>query len=80
MKGGTLAAANQELKKIFLPTMENELIFYRSREEIIFPVNLKNPDKDDEDTLTLIRDRISKKFKLEGAEIPLIHLSYFTFE
>ena len=79
MKGGTLAAANQELKKIFRRTLENELIV-RSDKEIIFPVNLKNPDEDDEDTLTLIRDKISKKFKLEGAEIPLIPLSYFMFE
>ena len=79
MKDGTLAAANQELKKLFLPTMENELIVHSDR-EIIFPVNLKNPDKDDENTLNLIRDKISKEFELEGAEIPLIPLSYFMFE
>ena len=80
MKGGTLAAANQELKKIFIPTMKNELIVYHSEKEIVFPVNLKNPDEDDEKTLNVIRDKISKKFKLEGAEIPLIPLSYFMFE
>ena len=79
MKDGTLAAANQELKKLFLPTMENELIVH-SDKEIIFPVNLKNPDEDDKNTLNLIRDKISKEFKLEGAEIPLIPLSYFMFE
>ena len=51
----TLAAVNKELKTLFVPAMENELIVYRSRDEIIFPVNLLNPDDNDKEVLELIR-------------------------
>ena len=42
-----LAAVNKELKSIFLPAMEDELIVYRSYNEIMFPVNLLEPDDND---------------------------------
>ena len=76
----TLAAVNKELKSIFLPTMENELIVYRSRDEIIFPVNLLNPDDSDEKVLEQIRQKISDANIVEEAKIPLIPLSFFMFE
>ena len=73
----TLAAFNKELKNIFLPAMEDELIVYRSHEEIIFPVNLLQPDDDDKKVLELIRQRIISAGIGERAEIPL---SFFMFE
>ena len=68
----TLAAVNKELKSIFLPAMEDELILYRSRDEIIFPVNLLEPNDNDKIVLQQIRQKISDAHKVEKAEIPLI--------
>ena len=76
----TLAAVNKELKSIFLPAMEDELIVYRSRDEIIFPVNLLEPDDDDKIVLEQIRQKISDAHIVEEAEIPLIPFSFFMFE
>ena len=76
----TLAAVNKELKSIFLPAMEDELIVYRSRDEIIFPVNLLEPDDNDKIVLEQIRQKISDAHIVEKAEIPLIPFSFFMFE
>ena len=73
----TLAAVNKELKNLFLPMMEDELIVYRSCDEIIFPVNLLNPDDQDEKVLELIRQKIIDADIGERAEIPV---SFFLFE
>ena len=73
----TLAAVNKELKSLFVSAMENELIVYRSCEEIIFPVNLLNPDDYDEEVLELIRQKIIDANIGETAEIPV---SFFLFE
>ena len=73
----TLATVNKELKTIFIPEMENELIVYRSRNEIIYPVNLLEPDGDDEDVLKVIRQGIRNANKGEKLEIPF---SFFMFE
>ena len=76
----TLAAVNKELKNIFLPTMEDELIVYRSHDEIIFPLNLLEPDDDDQKVFTDIRKKISDANKVEETEVPLIPSSFFLFE
>ena len=76
----TLAAVNKELKSIFLPAMEDELIVYRSNSEIIFPVNLLEPDDNDKIVLEQIRKKISDAHIVEKAEIPLIPFSFFMFE
>ena len=76
----TLAAVNKELKSIFLPAMENELIVYRSHNEIIFPVNLLEPDDNDKEILDQIRQKISDANIVEEAKIPLVPLSFFMFE
>ena len=76
----TLAAVNKELKSIFLPAMEDELIVYRSCNEIIFPVNLLEPDDNDKIVLEQIRQKISDAHIVEKAEIPLIPFSFFMFE
>ena len=75
-----LAAVNKELKSIFLPAMEDELIVYRSYNEIMFPVNLLEPDDNDKIVLEQIRQKISDAHIVEKAEIPLIPFSFFMFE
>ena len=76
----TLAAVNKELRNIFLPAMEDQLIVYRSCEEIIFPVNLLEPGDNDKTVLEQIRQKISDAHIVEKAEIPLIPFCFFMFE
>ena len=76
----TLAAVNKELKSIFLPAMEDELIMYRSNDEIIFPVNLLEPDDNDKIVLEQIRQKISDAHIVEEAEVPRVPISFFMFE
>ena len=52
-----LSALNEELKAIFLPTMEEELILF-GEGQIVCAVNLLNPDRDDEEAFDSIRDSI----------------------
>ena len=52
-----LSALNEELKTIFLPTMEEELIVF-GKGKIVCAVNLLNPDRDDEKAFDSIRDSI----------------------
>ena len=76
----TLAVVNKELKSIFLSAMEDELIVYRSHEEIIFPVNLLEPDDNDKIVLEQIRQKISDAHVVEEAEVPRVPFSFFMFE
>ena len=52
-----LSALNEELKAIFLPAMEEELIVF-GEGKIVCAVNLLNPDRDDEKAFDSIRDSI----------------------
>ena len=52
-----LSALNEELKTIFLPAMEEELIVF-GEGKIVCAVNLLNPDSDDEKAFDSIRDSI----------------------
>ena len=52
-----LSALNKELKTIFLPAMEEELILF-GEGKIVCAVNLLNPDRDDEKAFDSIRDSI----------------------
>ena len=52
-----LSALNEELKTIFLPAMEEELIVF-GEGKIVCAVNLLNPDRDDENACDSIRDSI----------------------
>ena len=56
----TIAAVNREIKKIFIPAFQNELIVYRSVDEIGFPVNCLSPDAKDKIVFQQIRENISK--------------------
>ena len=52
-----LSTLNKELKIIFLPAMEEELIVF-GEGQIVCAVNLLNPDRDDEEAFDSIRDSI----------------------
>ena len=52
-----LSALNEELKTIFLPAMEEELIVF-GEGKIVCAVNLLNPDRDDEKAFDSIRNSI----------------------
>ena len=56
----TIAAFNTEIKKIFIPAFHNELIVYRSVDEIGFPVNCRSPGANDRIVFQQIRENISK--------------------
>ena len=56
----TIAAVNVELKKIFIPAFQNELIVYRSVDEIGFPVNCRSPGAKDKIVFQQIRENMSK--------------------
>ena len=73
----TLAAVNKALKEILLPSLEDELIVYRSQEEIVFPVNSIHPDDDDNVAFASIRSRISEAGADEESDTPM---SFFIFE
>ena len=72
-----IAAVNRELKSIFLPAFQKELIVYHSTDEILFPVNSLTPDKDDEMVFEEIRQSISDPGLGEVIDIPP---SFFMFE
>ena len=73
----TLAAVNMELKKIFIPAFQKELIVYRSIDDIIFSVNTRRPGSSDKRVFKLIRQNISDA--AEGREID-IPPSFLMFE
>ena len=73
----TLAAVNMELKKIFIPAFQKELIVYRSIDDIVFSVNTRRPGSKDKRVFKLIRQNISDA--AEGREID-IPPSFLMFE
>ena len=73
----TLAAVNMELKKIFIPAFQKELIVYRSIDDIVFSVNTRRPGSSDKRVFKLIRQNISDA--AEGREID-IPPSFLMFE
>jgi len=73
----TLATVNKALKEIFLPSLKDELIVFRSQEEIVFPVDSIHPDGDDSMVFESIRSRISEAGAGEENDTPT---SFFIFE
>ena len=73
----TIAAANMELKSIFLPAFKEELIVYHSDDEILFPVNSLRPNRDDKTMFNEIQRNISDASLAEEIDIPP---SFFMFE
>ena len=72
-----IAAVNRELKSILLPMFKEELMVYRSHDEILFPVNSLMPNREDERVLEEIRQSISGSGVGEQIDIPP---SFFMFE
>ena len=73
-RSAMLAAVNMELKSIFVPAFKNELIPYRSLDEIIYPVDARTPKHQ---VFEQIRQDI-KKADI-GVEIQMSP-AYFMFE
>ena len=65
-----LEALEQEVRGILLPACKEELILYSSSGKIIFALNLRDPDGDDEKTLECIREKISESDVGEIIEVP----------
>ena len=72
-----LVALNKELKKILLPRLKRELILYRSPDQIVFPVNSKEPDETDDTVFSNLRKSIGDVGIDEEYEVPL---SFCMFE
>ena len=72
-----ISALNQELVDILLPTFKKELILYETPDKIAFVLNLKNPEKCDEEVLGLIRTNVGEDSLGEVFDLPG---SFFMFE
>ena len=73
----TLAEVNKELRRIFLPAFEKELILYQSPDKVVFPVNSREPNDKDNETFELIRSTVSDAGVGEERELPY---SFFFIE
>ena len=76
-QSSTIAALNTELGNMFLPAFSNELIVYRSIDEILFPVNSLTPNEEDEEMFEQIRCSISDPDLGKLIDIPP---AFFLFE
>ena len=76
-QSSTIAALNAELRNMFLPAFSNELIVYRSIDEILYPVNSLTPNEEDEEMFEQIRNSISDPDLGKIIDIPP---AFFLFE
>ena len=67
-----LAQKNKRLKALLLQVLEDNLIM--NGNDIIFPVNAKDPDADDEKCFDLIRDKVSDLKKALNVDTPMAFL------
>ena len=72
-----ILALNRELKSLLLPAFKKELILYETPDKIAFVLNLKKPEKCDENVLELFRTNIADGNLGEVFEVPG---SFFMFE
>ena len=77
LKNRAITAINHELKKVFLPSSEKELIAWHSHNEILFPINCRTPSRADLQILDEIRKSISDASIGEEVNTPP---NYFMFE
>ena len=68
----TLAQKNERLAILFLPALEENLIM--NGDDIIFAVNAKNPDKDDEKCFDLIRQKVADISEALDVDTPIAFL------
>ena len=65
----TLAQKNERLDSLFLPALEEHLVM--NGNDIIFAVNAKNPDKDDEKCFDLIREKVADLSGAQDVDTPI---------
>ena len=67
----TRAQKNKKLQSILLPWLLTMLIMFRPPNEIIFPVNMLNPDDEDKQILRLLRQKIMEASQFSKSKIPV---------
>ena len=67
-----LAQKNKSLKALLLPVLEDNLIM--NGNNVIFPVNAKDPDADDEKCFDLIREKVSDLREALNVDTPMAFL------
>ena len=68
-----LEQKNKRLKALLIPVLEDNLIF--NGRDIIFPVNAKDPDTDDEKCFDLIRGKVLDLREALNTDIPIVFLA-----
>ena len=68
----TLAQKNERLASLFLPALEDNLLM--NGNDIIFAVNAKNPDKNDEKCFDLIREKVADLSGALDVDTPIAFL------
>ena len=68
----TLAEKNERLASLLLPALEENLIM--NGDNIIFAVNAKNPDKNDEKCFDLIREKVADLSRALDVDTPIAFL------
>ena len=69
----TLAQKNERLASLFLPALEEHLVM--NGNDIIFAVNAKNPDKNDEKCFDLIREKVADLSGALDVDTPIAFLA-----
>ena len=69
----TLAQKNKRLASLFLPALEEHLVM--NGNDIIFAVNAKNPDKNDEKCFDLIRKKVADLSEALDVDTPIAFLA-----
>ena len=69
----TLAQKNERLASLFLPALEEHLVM--NGNDIIFAVNAKNPDKNDEKCFDLIREKVADLSEALDVDTPIAFLA-----
>ena len=67
----TRAQKNTKLKNILLPWLLTMLIMFRPPDEIIFPVNMLNPNTEDRQVLKLLRQKVMEAGLFSKSKIPV---------
>ena len=68
----TLAQKNKRLASLLLPALEENLIM--NGNDIIFAVNAKNPDKNDQKFFDLIREKVADLSRALDVDTPIVFL------
>ena len=70
-KGETRQEKDQKLLDLLQPTFDNDLIFYENFENLIFPVNAKQPSQEDRAVASDLREEIIRLSAQKPVRIPL---------